>query len=58
MDGWGDTHKRSIHGVVAYTRGEMYFVDSHDTFGSGKSVDVLIAIVAKEFRNVKYETSF
>ena len=41
VDGWSDTHKRSIHGMVAYSRGEMYFISSHDASGSGKSADVL-----------------
>ena len=40
-DGWSDTRKRSIHGLVAYSRGEMYFVTSHDASGTGKSADVL-----------------
>ena len=40
-DGWSDTRKRSIHGVVAYSRGEMYFISSHDASGSGKSADAL-----------------
>ena len=40
-DGWSDTRKRSIHGVVAYSRGEMYFIHSHNASGSGKSADVL-----------------
>ena len=43
VDGWSDTHKRSIHGVVAYSRGEVYFVDSHDAFGTEKSTDMLAA---------------
>lgn len=41
VDGWSDTRKRCIHGVVAYSRGETYFVDSYDASGTGKSADVL-----------------
>lgn len=37
------TCKRSIHGVVAYSRGAMYFLDSHDASSSGKSADVPVA---------------
>lgn len=33
--------KRSIHGLVSYSRGEMYFVSSHDASGMRKSADVL-----------------
>ena len=43
VDGWSDTRKRSIHGVVAYSKGESYFVDSHDASETGKSADVLAA---------------
>ncbi|KAI5057894.1 hypothetical protein GOP47_0027909 [Adiantum capillus-veneris] len=43
VDGWSDTRKRSIHGVVAYSRGEMYFVESHDASDSGKAVEMLAA---------------
>ena len=42
-DGWSDTRKRSIHGLVAYSKGEMYFVASHDATETGKSADVLAA---------------
>ncbi|MCO5581970.1 hypothetical protein L7F22_035859 [Adiantum nelumboides] len=42
-DGCSDTRKRSIHGFVAYSSGEMYFVHSHDATESGKSADVLSA---------------
>lgn len=41
VDGWSDTRRRSIHGVVAYSRGEMYFIDSHDASSTGKSAQVL-----------------
>ncbi len=40
-DGWSDTRRRSIHGVVAYCKGEMYFAHSHDATETGKSADVL-----------------
>ncbi|KAH7331702.1 hypothetical protein KP509_20G047100 [Ceratopteris richardii] len=41
VDGWSDVQRRSIHGVVAYSRGEMYFISSHDASETGKSADVL-----------------
>lgn len=40
-DGWSDTRKRSIHGLVAYSRGEMYFVEAHDASDIGKSAEAL-----------------
>ncbi|KAH7433433.1 hypothetical protein KP509_07G069500 [Ceratopteris richardii] len=43
VDGWSDVQRRSIHGVVAYSRGEMYFISSHDASDTGKSADVLAA---------------
>ncbi|KAH7281866.1 hypothetical protein KP509_36G067000 [Ceratopteris richardii] len=45
VDGWSDVQRRSIHGVVAYSRGEMYFISSHDASDTGKSADVLAADV-------------
>ncbi|KAH7297148.1 hypothetical protein KP509_26G055900 [Ceratopteris richardii] len=41
VDRWSDVRRRSIHGVVAYSRGEMYFLSSHDASSTGKSVTVL-----------------
>ena len=43
VDGWSDTRKRSIHGVVAYSPREVYFVDSHDASGTGKPADMVAA---------------
>ncbi|KAH7438979.1 hypothetical protein KP509_04G039900 [Ceratopteris richardii] len=43
VDGWSDVQRRSIHGVVAYSRGEMYFISSHDASETRKSADVLAA---------------
>lgn len=55
VDGWSDTRKRSIHGVVAYSRGETYFVDSHDASGTGKSAEVLAAEWATTLETVGAE---
>lgn len=41
-DGWSDTRKRSIHGMVAYSRGRMQFISSHDASGTGKTADQLV----------------
>ena len=41
-DGWNDTRKRLIHGLVAYSHGEVYFVLSHDASVKGKSADMLV----------------
>lgn len=42
-DGWSDTRRRSIHGMVAYCKGEMYFAHSQDATATGKGADVLAA---------------
>ena len=39
-DGWSDT-RRSIHGMVAYCKGEMYFAHLHDVTLASKGVYVL-----------------
>lgn len=41
-DGWSDTRSRSIHGVIAYSRGQSYFISSHDASGTGKSAEQLV----------------
>lgn len=39
----GVTGRRSIHGVVAYSRGETFFANSHDASETGKNAKVLAA---------------
>ena len=55
VDGWSDTRRCSIHGVVAYSRGEMYFIDSHDASDTRKSAQVLASEWASTIEKVGVE---
>ncbi|KAH7288138.1 hypothetical protein KP509_31G014000 [Ceratopteris richardii] len=52
-----DTQRRSIHGVVAYSRGEMYFISSHDASETGKSADVIASEWASAIEMVDGEAA-
>ena len=41
-DGWSDNKSRSIHGVVAYSNGQSYFISSGDASNTEKSGDALL----------------
>lgn len=41
-DGWSDSQSRSIHGIIAYSRGNTFFVSSHDASPTGKYADVIV----------------
>ena len=51
-DGRSDTRRRSIHGMVAYCKGEIYFAHSHDATLSGKGADILAGELASAIETI------